>query len=421
MGHRIHPVGLRLNVMQSWDTISPSKSVYLNDFFFKHYFFNELYGFFSKRWVSEKDLKEKFIKKAIKQLEYNLFKILKNNSIDLKKNKYKNSLLYNLFFFKKYLKSKRAIRQKESKLFYQIYDIYINLNKNMQLDYCIFQKILGKVNLKFYFKLSYLESEFFNSVRFSQKWLKIKLFSLTFFKSEKFITNHNKVNYDLYSTLYLYDYKYRQNYFFNFSKNYSNSFYYLYSLFLNISTSYINYYLNNFNFFFKFFKKFILNDLSGLKKVYKRINMEFVFHSFSNSSANLFSKYLKYRLKNYESVGRVVHSFFRHISMIFKKVYRLRSQLMHTRFFLNNKSEKFYLTDDLFDFSGFIEIYGLKIFGSGRFTKKRRVKAQKFYKRGIPLNQFHKNVSLNSTDIRFKYGIAGVKIWIYKSSPVFSF
>ncbi len=90
MGHRIHPVGLRLNVMQTWDTISPSKSVYLNDFFFKHYFFNELYGFFSKRWVSEKALKEKFIKKAIIQLEYNLFKILKNNSIDLKKNKYKN-------------------------------------------------------------------------------------------------------------------------------------------------------------------------------------------------------------------------------------------------------------------------------------------------------------------------------------------
>ena len=76
MGHRINPIGLRLNITQSWDTLVPSKTAYINDFLFKYFFFKELYGFFSKRWVS--DLRNKFILKNVKKLQKSLqFKLEK--------------------------------------------------------------------------------------------------------------------------------------------------------------------------------------------------------------------------------------------------------------------------------------------------------------------------------------------------------
>jgi len=411
MGHRINPIGLRLNITQSWDTLVPSKTAYINDFLFKYFFFKELYGFFSKRWVS--DLRNKFILKNVKKLQKSLQFKLEKKFKDLPTEK--KVVLYQLFFFKKYLSSRRAIRQKEDQLFFHIQDIYLSLNKdNIYLDYCLFQKIMGNINLKFYFKMISYESELFNFIRFSQKWLKLKLFSLSIFKIEK-VRNAPRLMDDLlYYMLYRFDFENKQNYFFTFSKNYSNKFYYLYSLFLNISQSFINYYLRTYNYYFYFFRKFLISDLKYLSK-YKNINIECNLTSFSFSTGDVFGKYIKYRLAKYESFGRVVQSFFRNIFKIYRNVYNTRALASYSNFSLKKKSRKFYLMDSFVDLSGFIEIFGIKVKGSGRFTKKRRVRSLTFSKGGLPLNKFHKNITLNLSEIRFKYGIAGVKLWIYKA------
>lgn len=413
MGHRINPIGLRLNVMQSWDTtISPSKMNYINDFLFKYFLYSELYGFFSTRWISK--LQNKFVIKIVSKLTRRLEISTKYKKTTM------NSILYRLFFFKKFVSTKRALRQKENKLFFYIYDIFINLGKqNLQLDYCYFQKIIGNLNIKFYFKFNYLESEFYNYIRFSQKWLKIKLFSLLFFKVENYSKKIKIKNHVLYATLYKYDFKYKQNFLFSYSKNYSNSFYYLYSLFLLISKSFINYYLINFNFILSYMRKFILLDLSFIKK-YKNINLELLLNSYSYSSNTLFAKYLKYRLLKYEGVGRVVNTFFFKILKIFKNMYKLRRSFFYCNFFLKKKKEKFYLMDNFNDFNGFIEIFGLKAFGSGRFTKKRRVRSVKYYKGAVPLNRFHRNITLDIVEIRLKYGISAVKLWVYKA-PTYNY
>ena len=262
--------------------------------------------------------------------------------------------------------------------------------------------------------MMYYETQLFNFIRFSQKWLKLKFFSLSFFKIEKVRSNMRMMDNLLYSTLYRYDFKNKQNYFFTFSKNYSNKFFYLYSLFLKISQSFINNYLMTYNFFLYFLRKFLLLDLQSIKK-YKNINIECVLTSFSYSTGDVFGKYIKYRLAKYESIGRVVNSFFKNIFIIYKNVYNTRALASYSNFFLSKKSPKFYLMDNFSDLSGFIEIFGIKVLGSGRFTKKRRVRSMAFSKGGLPLNKFHKNITLNLSEIRFKYGIAGVKLWIYKS------
>ena len=66
--------------------------------------------------------------------------------------------------------------------------------------------------------------------------------------------------------------------------------------------------------------------------------------------------------------------------------------------------------DNMNDFSGFTEILGLKIKGSGRFTKKRRASYKTFELGSIPLNQFHKNVDYDLSEIHKKYGISGLKV-----------
>jgi ribosomal protein S3 len=34
----------------------------------------------------------------------------------------------------------------------------------------------------------------------------------------------------------------------------------------------------------------------------------------------------------------------------------------------------------------------------------------------IPLNKFHKNIDYILTEVRLKYGISGVKVWVYRSN-----
>jgi hypothetical protein len=95
---------------------------------------------------------------------------------------------------------------------------------------------------------------------------------------------------------------------------------------------------------------------------------------------------------------------------------KLKQNFLYYNYLLDNKNEKFYLMDNMPDFNGLIEILGIQIRGSGRFTKKSRAMSKTFALGFIPLNKFHKNIDYILTEVRLKYGISGVKVWVYRSN-----
>jgi len=110
------------------------------------------------------------------------------------------------------------------------------------------------------------------------------------------------------------------------------------------------------------------------------------------------------------SLGRLVFSFFKLLLRVLSNVRKLKKQIKYFKFKNTIKKEQYYLMDDLVDFNGFTEILGLKVLGSGRFTKKRRVKKKFFYKQGVPLNTFHANIDYALNEKILKFGIVGFKV-----------
>lgn len=344
------------------------------------------------------------------QLFFNLFYLkLYKNKINVK---YKN-IVQLLFLFNK--KKGRIAKQKEKHLFFIFHDFLLSLQKEvLQFNYCIFEKNMGNIFLKFYFILNYLESEYYNYLRFSQKRIRLKFKYLLLFKQENFQDFFFINGIDIYNHIYKYDITHARNDLFNFSNNYSIKTMFLYLFYNNIGRVFANNFLKNISIIFIFFKKLLLKNLKNFKYM-KNFNIDLIFTPFAYSNALIFSKHLKYKLGKHSSIGRVVYSFFKLIAKLLKNIARLNSKLYYCNYLLENKLEKFYLMDNFFDFNGFIEILGFKIIGGGRFTRKSRATSKTFLKGPIPLNKFHKNIDYNFSETISKYGISAIKVWIYRS------
>ncbi len=352
--------------------------------------------------------------KTLKQkciiLFYNLFYY--KLQIKTSNKKYKN-IINLIFLFNK--KKGRITRQKEKHLFFVFHDFLLSLQKEvLQFNYCIFDKNMGNIFLKFHFIINYLESEYYNYLRFSQKRVRLKFKELLLFKQENFQDFFFLNQLDIYNYLYKYDINYPSTNLFNLPSNSSKKTMALYLFYINIARSFSNNYLKNIMIIFIFFKKLLFKNLKNFFYM-KNLNIDLIFTPFSYSNGLIFSKYLKYKLGKFNSIGRVVYSFFKLISKILKNISRLKNKLYYCNYLLQNKSEKFYLMDSFFDFNGFIEILGFKVIGGGRFTRKSRATSKTFLKGPIPLNRFHRNVDYNFSEIISKYGIAGIKVWVYRS------
>lgn len=350
-------------------------------------------------------------------------------------------------------KISKHIKYKRRKLlFFEFYDFLLNLQKSkIFFSFCLFEKIMGNISLKFYFWLDFFESDFFNYIRFSQKRLRIKFNDLFFIKFDalkffhqnpfnlwdvkKFdnsyennlltnlttsteIINILKYKYHYYKGILYYDYNLSRNgALYTIPDNFSNKILYLFMFYWNISQNFSNYFLRTYVYILYFFKKILYKNISKFF-YFKNLNINFLLISFSYFNSFLFSKYLIYKFGKKISLGRVVFSFFKLILRVVRNLRKLKKQIKHCKFKSKKDKEQFYLTDDLVDFNGFTEILGLKILGSGRFTKKSRVKKRFFYKQGIPLNTFHANVDYALNEKILKFGIAGIKVWVYRTNSL---
>lgn len=358
------------------------------------------------------------------------------------------SKIFHIFAIK--AKITKHIKYKRRKLlFFEFYDFLLNLQKSkIFFSFCLFEKIMGNISLKFYFWLDFFESDFFNYIRFSQKRLRIKFHDLFFIKfdSLKFfhqnpfnlwdvkkfdksytnnllpnlaasteIVNILKYKYNYYKGILYYDYNFSRNgALFTIPDNLSNKILYLFMFYWNISQNFSNYFLRTYVYILYFFKKILYKNISKFFYL-KNLNINFLLISFSYFNSFLFSKYLTYKFGKKISLGRVVFSFFKLILRVVRNLRKLKKQIKYFKYNQKKNKENFYLTDDLVDFNGFTEILGLKILGSGRFTKKSRVKKRFFYKQGIPLNTFHANVDYALNEKILKFGIAGIKVWVYRT------
>lgn len=486
MGHRTNPVGSRLLLTRQWESFLPSKFIFINDFFFKYFLIEVSLNFFlnlriNKRitkkiaqkylktttaFVTSKDFETKdfsdfnfnnlynqinsvnnLLKNQIILYKSKNFRSLQNINFFYKKlflmflffnlknkkvnslNNY-NSIIKSLFLFKK--GQGRIVKQKIKNLFFSFHNLLLTLQtQKLQFNYCFFERSMGNINLRYFFNIEYLEAEYYNYVRFSQKRVRLKLHNLLFFKQESFVNSFKNIKLEkgiknsekkyktkfknFYKIFYLYDIEYPRSSLFHIPNNTTNKTLYLFKFYLNLSKNFANTFLKKISFIFLFFNKLLINDLKKLSYL-KNIKVDFILLPFSYSNSIFFSKYLKYRLGNYESLGRVVYSFFGFMSRMLNNIAKLKQNFLYYNYLLDNKNEKFYLMDNMPDFNGLIEILGIQIRGSGRFTKKSRAMSKTFALGFIPLNKFHKNIDYILTEVRLKYGISGVKVWVYRSN-----
>jgi hypothetical protein len=246
MGHRTNPVGSRLLLTKNWENLFPSKFTMVDDFFFKYFLIeislNYFFNLRIKRQITKKLAQKQLVKtkKLIKnknffnmnklvknskiyliKLIYNLFLInkflkikgnqlnnLNNISIILyfykklylnyiffilkkqnnknqmfKNNKLYKDIIFSIFYFKK--SRSRVAKQKNKNLFFAYHDLLLNLQiQKLQFNYALLVRNMGNLQLNYYFYVSYLESEFYNYVRFSQKRIRLKLNQLLFNKND---------------------------------------------------------------------------------------------------------------------------------------------------------------------------------------------------------------------------------------------